>query len=143
MLLDFYLNAVVVLCAALVALIVFVFFVAWLVGIDHKRIVDAGTASFLRKRKIENDLVAVAAKFAVADKIIAASQAGPYLTRGERVRILCAIPERGIQPGALGTVKFVYFGDDIEWWVSIDGVEGPAVPFTEERDDWLLERVAA
>jgi hypothetical protein len=59
---------------------------------------------------------------------------------GELVRILVAIPERGIECGVTGRVKMVWPGDDREFFVQVEGVDG-YVMFTE-NELWQLELVA-
>jgi len=41
---------------------------------------------------------------------------------GDRVRILIALPELGVGPGALGTVRWVFWLDDAEMVIDVDGI---------------------
>lgn len=61
----------------------------------------------------------------------------PRIREGDRVRILVHIPERNIEPGTEGRVRFVYPGDDLEFYIVVQGVDG-AVMFLQD-ELWQLE----
>jgi hypothetical protein len=64
----------------------------------------------------------------------------PALKPKDRVRILIPLPEYNLAAGATGRIRFIFPGDDIEYFVILDGSERTVV-FTD-AELWQLERVA-